>query len=344
MAFLEAYFDESYAGKSDIVVAGFVSSFDRWAKFAARWKKVLDDNELPYIHLTELKSPNAFPHLSMSERERILNSLLDIIQECATFALSCRISPREYKSIATPKFRSEFGSAYAFAVLGCVQGAGLYLEQQQPDYEALSVFLESGHRNVLQALQSLDNYKRKFAPVDLAALAADHVIKGEEREAPWIRLGTLGLGGKTEMLPLQAADMLAHSVFNPSGAFAHVVLDRVGAGLPYHEGNWTKEAIRQMIGDLSARENDRLQVRKRMHEMSRFLGNVGIKVTVRDDGVTILDTRQQKEISREEFWKMISRYPGAEVFIESKGVEVRLKGPEDHSLLSENPPEDSGLQ
>jgi len=318
VAFLASYFDESYKGKSDLVIAGFVSSIDRWATFASRWKRVLDENKLPYFRFSEFKSPRSIKHLSMPARQRILDSLIDITLECASLAVSRRISPREYESLTTPKFRSAFGSAYTTAVQGCIQGVAFHLAEQDSDYEELSVFLEDGHPNAVQAIESLLGFKRKFAPVDMTTLNADHVIDTGGRDAPLVRLGTIAVGGKTKMLPLQAADMLAHSVFNPSGDLTRIVLERVRERLPFHEGNWTSEVIQQTIENISILEQHRIRGRKQPHEMSRLLGNVGIKMSVRDDGVVLMDTRQQKEITREEFRKMMSRYPGSEVIMELK--------------------------
>jgi hypothetical protein len=316
VAFLESYFDESYRGKSALVVAGFVSSIDRWAKFASRWKGILDENRLPYFRFSEFKNPGSFRHLPMPEREKILNSLIDIILECAAFALSCRISPREYQSLTTAKFRSQFGSAYTSAVTGCIQGAGLHLKERPAEYEQLSIFLEEGHPNAVQAIQSLLGYKQKFAPIDMDALSVDHVIRAEERDAPLVKIGAVAVGGKTAMLPLQAGDMLAHSTLAPTSNWARLVLERVRNGLPHYEGNWTKEAILESVDNMAAMEQARIRTRKRFHSLSRLLGNVGIKMEVRSDRVTIIDTRQQKEITHEEFWRMVSRYPEWELIIE----------------------------
>ena len=146
---LELYVDESEHGSGgDLVVAGFVSHINMWAKFATLWKERLDREGLSHFHTHKFRNGKSslFASLSMDKRTQLLADLLGIIRSHALVGVSCTVNQREYKSMTTPEYRSRYGSAYGLAVGACSYQASRFLKASNPQ-EELSIFLEEGHHH-----------------------------------------------------------------------------------------------------------------------------------------------------------------------------------------------------
>ena len=313
MAFLESYFDESSHEHGDLVLAGYASHVDSWAIFATAWKSCLREYDLPYFRMKDFRNPRSrlIRHLSEHQREELLSILLGLIQRYAVIGVSCRINPDEYCSLVTPLFRSLFGSAYAVAVQLCTLILDRFLNAIPGRGHTLSVLLEDGHQNALDAVKHLRDYKDESIPVDASQLSQEINIIGELAPPPVI-LGAVGLGGKRNHPPLQAADILAHCTLASSNALCISVLEWLKKTVMHRECKCTKELIQHIIAALIKDEIKRSDRRSEIHQLSRFLGWCGVKVYPIQGGIAI-DARSPMPIDIERMLKSdpsISLIPG----------------------------------
>lgn len=294
VAFLSFYLDESYGkGRPDLVVGGFVSSVDRWAGFASRWKcEVQEQFKIPYFHMKELmdKRNYIYRHLSTQEKVRLFDTALTIIREHADFGVACRINPEEQAAITTSDERSFYGSAYTMAVYGCLWAIKDRLGEKVAG-TTLDVFLEDGHRNTKQALGALQEAWRIQQGIDPSTLPFSSIWINqdsfEDRKQRELQYGTVALGTKAQMRPLQAADLLAYGVLNisgepsPSEAFFTVVLNEIGSSAPIFIYDLTPEKIRKSLDTHLEKIEEGTEVR---NQIARAVGKVGGKVRRHEGG------------------------------------------------------------
>jgi hypothetical protein len=304
---LNAYLDESYDTNSDLIVAGFVASVDQWAQFAEKWKKVLDEHGLPYFHFLEFNKQ----HLSFEQRTQILGSLIKIITECVILAVSSRISPSEYESLTTPNFRNKYGNAYSLGVMGCITDAGFRLKDRSYDYQELGVYLEQGHPNMNQALNLLGTFKGSYEKPDLSAFRPGHVtelILDKDAVEPFVRIGTIAMGDRHTMRPLQAADMLAYSARTSDKAVSQLVLKQLRDSVDYVEGHWTRNTILYCIKELGIIEKEQADLIRRVNGF-RYLNHFGITVHIVSRKI-VFDLRQRKDYSVADLHQFLREFYG----------------------------------
>jgi hypothetical protein len=305
--FLESYLDESYDTNSDLVVAGFVASVDQWAQFAEKWKKVLDEYDLPYFHFLEFNKQ----HVSLEQRTQILSSLIKIITECVVLAVSSRISPSEYESLTTPNFRNKYGNAYSLGVMGCITDAGFRLKGRSYDYQELSVYLEQGHPNMNQALNLLRTFKVSYEEPDLSAFRPGHVtqlILDKDELQPFVKIGTIGMGDRHTMRPLQAADMLAYSSRTSDKAVSQMVLKQLRDSVDYVEGHWTRNTISYCVKELGIIEKEQAEQIRRVNSL-RYLKHFGITVHI-VSRTLLFDLRERKDYSVSDLHQFLQEFYG----------------------------------
>jgi hypothetical protein len=267
--FLDSYLDESYDSNSDLIVAGFVASVDQWAIFAEKWKTVLDEHCLPYFHFLEFNKH----HLSFEQRTKLLSSLIKIITECVILAVSSRISPSQYKSLTTPEFRNRYGNAYSLGVIGCITDAGFRLKERSYDYQELGVYLEQGHPNINQALNLLRKFKGSYEDPDVSAFRqgghVTHLILDANAEQPFVKIGTMAMGDRHAMRPLQAADMLAYCSRTSDKTVSQMVLKELRQSADYVEGHWTRDTISYCVKGLGIIEKEAAEMRRRVNSLTQ---------------------------------------------------------------------------
>jgi hypothetical protein len=310
--------DESYDTNSDLIVAGFVASVDQWAQFAEKWKKVLDEHGLPYFHFLEFNKQ----HLSFEQRTQILSSLIKIITECVILAVSSRISPSEYESLTTPNFRNKYGNAYSLGVMGCITDAGFRLKDRSYDYKELGVYLEQGHPNMNQALNLLGTFKGSYEKPDLSAFRPGHVtelILDKDAVEPFVRIGTIAMGDRHTMRPLQAADMLAYSARTSDKAVSQLVLTQLRDSVDYVEGHWTPNTILYCVKELGIIEKEQADLIRRVNGF-RYLNHFGITVHI-VSRTLLFDLRQRKVIQLPTFLNFSVSFTG----IQGSGLKTRLR-------------------
>jgi hypothetical protein len=186
--------DESKSsGSSLLVVSAIVGNTSLMRKFDREWKRDLTAKGVDYFHATEHwnGSSKAYHGISRSEREELLASLVGHIHHRFLFAASSIVDEDEYRSCASERFRSQYGSPYGFAFQMLMTCIFVELVRQGKQNQPINILIEDGHRNSQQAMGFIRDKKKKEGG---------------------LTIDSYGLDGKKDNPILQAADMLAFGV------------------------------------------------------------------------------------------------------------------------------------
>jgi hypothetical protein len=190
---LEAYVDDSANGDPNLfVLAGFVSSADRWLSFSKAWQKLIDHRSEHYRKLDYFKMEEMS---SARDRERCA-WFHKVIEDHAVAAVSLTISTHELRRqvdrmFDDPMMRKGLGNPWHFAVSAIIRDYAI----NRPN-----ITLPAGPVNFIfdQAL----NERR------LVWNAWDAFLGANPQYAPL--MGSMPrFEDDKEVLPLQAADMFA---------------------------------------------------------------------------------------------------------------------------------------
>lgn len=194
---IDCAFDESGSKESHrgnlLVVSGYFGATSRMARLSRSWQGTLDGFGVPYFHTKELWNGRSelFRGLSKSQRKRLLSALIESVHHNVQWGFSAFIDPDYYVSKTSERFRSQWGSAYTFAMRLTILFFILILERERRAGEAVNILIEGGHPNANQALEMM----REFSTF-------------EDRP---LNIRNYGLGPKEGQPTLQAADMLAYA-------------------------------------------------------------------------------------------------------------------------------------
>ena len=195
VAFYSAYFDESTAPKSPVlVVAGFLSTDAQWVLFEREWKGVLAEHNLTAFHMQHF-AKNKSPYRSMSEpeKQKLLGSLLDIIRSRAKMGFATVVHVADFKDVMAGKIRGKVGSPYYLACAGCQLDIGKWAKKNY-QIEPIAYFFDAGHKNWKELAQAFIAEKNNPANTEY-------------------RLGPLTFEHDNVLVPLQAADIAAYEIW-----------------------------------------------------------------------------------------------------------------------------------
>jgi hypothetical protein len=205
---LRAYLDESghsadpklhYAG-----MAGFVAPADAWEEFEALWEAILRRLDVKEgLHMKNFAHSNGeFKGWSKDKREDLLGSLIGVITTIRPVPTGSVVSVEDFNSL-TEDQRGCFKDPYYMAFQQCTRGACLQAVGHEPEKVAM-----------------VYAYQKEFgttAPqgvfsVDQAGNAEKlwHVMKNETIYGRW--MGAYSSSTPKELIPLQAADLLAYEL------------------------------------------------------------------------------------------------------------------------------------
>lgn len=186
--------DESKQSRTSwLVVSAVIGRTKEMRTLKKHWSQDLGAYGVDYFHAKDhwnLKAPN-YHNLGMDDRKILLKKLMKDFQKNVERGFSVYVDEEAYKGFTTPRFRSNFGSAYAFSIQVLYVMIYQYLMSKGRDREGVNVLIEDGHRNARQAFEIAGNAKKKPDPV--------------------LNINTYGLGGKEGNPILQAGDLLAFS-------------------------------------------------------------------------------------------------------------------------------------
>lgn len=170
IAVLEAYIDESGTHNDRfLVVAAYISQVEKWAAFAQEWKGVLVDYSLPSFHMKDFRNPHCrvYKHLTARDKESLLGGLIDVIHRHILIGVAFASSPKLYKKLTTPAYRSRHGSCYSMSIQGCLFTAFPLLHRLDAGVQTVGIFVEEGHRNAREVIEMLAEVKRQTNPIEI---------------------------------------------------------------------------------------------------------------------------------------------------------------------------------
>lgn len=190
---LTGYFDESYSHppKPEVyTVAGYVSEDRKWKKFDKQWRQALGDEGVDFFHMKDFAhQKKAFKDWPAEKRKQYLGRLHGIIHRhvIADFAVSVVVA--DYDEVITPNIRAGFGEPHVFAAIGCMKLIALWAKRINLREHMLYVF-EKGtiHDKTV---------RRVFGAFD-------------DTHSEHYRASGCAFFDKRDLLPLQAADILAY--------------------------------------------------------------------------------------------------------------------------------------
>ncbi len=312
MTTLALYLDESLNSNSalDLVIAGYVAPIDAWAEFGEQWSQLLANYGLRHFRMKDFKNANSrlFRHLTKYQRKDLLDSALSVITQNVHMGVSCRIWPRRYESLTTPAFRSKYGSAYGLTATCAVALVTDQVEQYLGPDCTVDVFLEDGHPNAAEVVRLITEERNANGDIK-EALPEGTIIVDAGAQQDRLKIGSVGLGTKATMMPLHAADTLAYTTFTSSDWFSQTVLDRLRSSVPHLEVELTADSIQRVVRWIAEDEARRLQTRQELHEVSRFIGNLGGSVRPVPGGVAVDLRNLTENVTEEDIARLIRNDP-----------------------------------
>jgi hypothetical protein len=254
---IDAGLDESKSDSKLLVVSAIAGQTSLMKKFSRRWQNALDADNVAFFHAKEHwnKRAKSYHGLSTEKRKRLLEKLIGLIHKFGAFGVSICIDTVEYEQITSQRFRSQWGSPYAFAFQLLMIIASFDLVKRDRIHEYVNVLIECGHANTQQAYEILS--------------------KAVDKTDFWVRLKTCGLGGKVGNPILQAADLLAYGSCqqhsNPneeSEMYKKLVYD---SPVPFITLPWNKSCIESITKDINGFIERRKAERRKFRETGEII-------------------------------------------------------------------------
>jgi uncharacterized protein DUF3800 len=203
---LIAYTDESgiHDQAKSVVVAGWVSTKELWAEFTLQWESVLCEYGARKLHTHQLgraardKPGGLYTGWDDAKAERFLRDLIPVARDNVIFGLAASVSVKDYEEITKTKLGLDWGKPFYFAfefflrqLSGCVKREPLNSQFAAHERLLLIYGRQRDYRKQMEA--AFDDLKDKRA--------IDH------------RIGDILISEDDNQVPLQAADLLAHSFY-----------------------------------------------------------------------------------------------------------------------------------
>jgi hypothetical protein len=124
-----------------------------------------------------------------------LRDLSKLIHQHLSIGITGKITKSIFEQKTTQVFRSKWGTAYTFAIQMLVTSAYIYADRfhLRPEF---NILIEDGHKHASQAIEKLNESKKAGLAFQIPS-----------------RILSIALGSKPDHPILQAADMLAYSVW-----------------------------------------------------------------------------------------------------------------------------------
>lgn len=244
---LRGYFDDSgthtggTTGPSRIVVvAGFLADDQQWDRFNDTWLDILRRYSLPYFHMAAFEAGRQqYEGMTDSDRATLLDQLLRTISVRQRVPVASGVVTSDYDSVLTDWEKRRYGKPYSFASQIAWMGIRVWADQRGYD-EPIPFVFEDGTLHKGQVMWAFD--KTETRPT-LRRLYRLHSLK-------W--------GDKTSFPPLQAADILAYTVYrvmdaNLGGRLPSRWSEMVATKIRYlRRAIADARALRSMVNDLNA--------------------------------------------------------------------------------------------
>jgi hypothetical protein len=247
-----AFVDETGIDGERVTLAGYVATLGRWHGFNFRWNNLLDEAEIPYSHITEMKKgDHPFEGWDEAKALAFIDKAAPLMPQYCGFGLSVHVNKAHraaYAANMPPKTNPD--SAYGMC-------ARQFFEKV-PEFVASVMKLRNVRINFV-----FERQNEHFA----GAEQIFHELKRVDDNLSRV-LGTITPGEKDEFCGLQAADMFAYVArkAEPTAKFSPVPPDgRVFEGqkrvrCPHFRVNIGEDAIpkyHEVAGEIRRRRRYR---------------------------------------------------------------------------------------
>lgn len=209
MLSLKAYFDESGHFSDPNIhftgMAGFVAPASVWAEVEEKWEAVRSEYALqdPFHMRLFAHNQGQFRDWEKSRKDSLYRSLIQILVEAELVPTGCVVSNSAFQSL-NPRQQAAMRSPYFTAMQECVRGACAQVIALEPEVVDMA-FARQVECGTLDAHgeNSPDN-----------SGTTERLFYGIKQNLPQLGsyMGKYGSGDPAEMIPLQAADMLAYEM------------------------------------------------------------------------------------------------------------------------------------
>jgi len=201
---LLAYFDESgtHSGSKVVSFAGYISTVEKWRQFNILWQAMLDLEGISMMHWCDLESRKGiFNGWSQDRKITVQKAAISIFKTTILHGFTTSIVTDDYAEVIEMKPHLHFSSPYVLAMVGTLHLVKKWLKDNNVN-ETVSYFLEygSGFENETHSV----------------------VNQAEEVKEAFYNMKSLTFAKKSDILPLQAADILAYE------SYKHMLNDKVG--------------------------------------------------------------------------------------------------------------------
>lgn len=190
---LIGYFDESghSSGTEFFALAAFVSDDLEWAQFDKQWRRALDQNGAPYLHMREFAHFRG-PFTGWTEKQRrfLLGQCVAAINSVHAIAVGAAMSVEDFKTL-DHEGQSRLQDPFFFCFQEVIRGVALNATFEPEDYQADMIFSQQ------------DEFRPKAMKLWNAMLQDSDVRT---------RMGSLVFRNMRDVPALQAADLLAYEL------------------------------------------------------------------------------------------------------------------------------------
>jgi hypothetical protein len=187
------YFDESghSSGTEYFSLAAFVSNKLEWEKFDKQWRRALEQNGAPYLHMREFAHfRGPFTGWSEERRRSLLSECVTAINSINSIAVGAAMSVEDFKTLG-PEGQSKLQDPFFCCFQEVVRGVALNAVFEQKNLKAHMVFSQQ------------DEFRSKAMKL-YDAMAYNSDVR--------TRMGSLKFRNMHDVPALQAADLLAYEL------------------------------------------------------------------------------------------------------------------------------------
>jgi hypothetical protein len=198
MAYLTVHFDDSGTDReSPIAVAACcVSTVPQWKEFERNWSEANADLEFGVFHSSDFSAANKF---RKPKSERLVKRLCNIATTRSRAMFGIAVKKTDYDEVVTGPFREYAGHFhYTFAVRWCCWMIAAWREKYHSRHSMQYVFdrMTQGKHEIIDVMDRARNTSEE-----------------EARHTGVVVLDGYSFEDKAKVVPLQAADMLAWTVY-----------------------------------------------------------------------------------------------------------------------------------
>jgi hypothetical protein len=189
---MAAYFDESGTHENSPVmcVAGYLFSAEQAQHLHREWGETLGNFKLSHFHAVDCAhGVREFKNLDKKQRVELTTKLIGIIKRRMELGIAVSISDTDFGRVAAPKW--ERGGPYLLAALQVLSGVVAWADKYSYSGE-IAYFFEAGHKHQSQTNKAIK------------------MVKARDSTSDYLHYLSHTFAGKRDVLPLQAADLLAY--------------------------------------------------------------------------------------------------------------------------------------